>query len=53
MTTLTIDGTHHESYLCGVGRACEVGVNLFCLGLVKGNESVEDVVASSSIIWAT
>ena len=32
---LTIDGAHDKSYLCGIGCASEVGVDLLGLGLVQ------------------
>lgn len=50
---LTIDSAHHKSYLRGVGGAGEVGIDLFGLGLVEGDKSVEDVITSRSIIRAT
>lgn len=49
----TVDSTHDESYLCGISCACEMGVNLFGFGLVEGDKSVEDVIASRSIIRTT
>jgi hypothetical protein len=51
--SLTIDGAHHESDLSCVRGTSEVGVDLFCLGLVQGNESIEDVVAGRSVIGTT
>ena len=50
---LTIDGAHHESYLRSVGGAGEVSVNLLRLCLVERHESVQDVVASSSVVRTT
>ena len=52
-TLLTIHGAHDESDLGGVGSACEVSVDLLGLCLVQGNESVQDVIASSSIVWTS
>ena len=50
---LTIDSTHHESYLRSVCGTSEMGINLFGFGLVKGDKSVQDVVASRSVIRTT
>jgi hypothetical protein len=50
LTLLTIHSRHDESNLCRVRCACEMGVNLFRLGLVQGHESVENVITSRSII---
>lgn len=41
---------HHESNLGGISSAGEVRVDLLLLGLVQGNESVEDVVASRGVV---
>lgn len=32
---LTIDSTHHESYLCSVSGTSEMGINLFGFGLIE------------------
>jgi hypothetical protein len=47
---LTIDSAHDESDLRGVCSTGEVGVDLFGFGLVERHESVENVIASRSII---
>lgn len=49
----TVNRGHDESNLRGVGRACEVGIDLLVLGLIQRNESVEDIIASSGIIGAS
>jgi len=48
-----IHGAHDKSYLGGVSCACKVCVDLFGLGLVQGYKSIEDIVASGSIVRAT
>ena len=50
---LTIDRGHNESDLSGVGGASEMGVDLLGLVLVKGDESVQDVIARRGIVGAT
>ncbi len=50
---LTIDGTHDEPYLGGIGGAGEVSVDLLCFGLIERHESVQNVVACCGIIRAT
>jgi hypothetical protein len=50
---LTIDGTHDEPYLGGIGGASEVSVDLLCFGLIERHESVQDIVACCGIIRAT
>lgn len=52
-SALTIDGAHDKPYLRGIRCASEMCVDLLGLGLVKGHESVEDVVASCGIVGAT
>jgi hypothetical protein len=47
---LTIDGCHDEADLGGISSASKMGVDLLCLMLVQGDESVEDVIASQSIV---
>lgn len=47
---LTVHCSHDESDLGSIGGAGEVSVNLLLLGLVQGNETVEDVIASRSIV---
>lgn len=49
---LTVDSTHHESYLCGIGSTGEMGIDLFGFGLIQRDKSIENVVASRSIIRA-
>lgn len=49
----TIDSGHDESNLGRIGGTGEVSVDLLSLGLVEGDEAVQDVVASSSIVRAT
>ena len=49
----TINGSHHKAYLRSVRGTSEVGVYLLGLVLVQRDESVEDVVASRSIIGTT
>lgn len=49
----TVYCCHDESNLHRVCGAGEMGVDLLCLVLVKRDESVQDVVASCSIVWAT
>jgi len=48
-----INGSHDESDLCCICCACEMSVDLFLLGLVERYKSVEDIVASGSIVRAT
>lgn len=50
---LTVDSSHDESDLHGVGSAGEVSVDLLGLMLVQADETVQDVVAGSSIIRTT
>lgn len=50
LSLLTIHSRHDESDLCGIRRACEMRVDLFRLRLVQRHESIENVVASGSII---
>jgi len=45
-----IDGGHNEADLGGVGGASEMRVDLLRLVLVQADESVQDVVASQSVI---
>lgn len=47
---LTVDGSHNESDLHGIGGAGEMCVNLLGLVLVQADETVENVVASSSVV---
>lgn len=47
---LTINGRHNESDLHGVCGAGEMGIDLFRLMLVEGDESVENVVAGSLVV---
>lgn len=47
---LTVDSSHDESDLHGVGGAGEMCVDLLGLVLVQADETVEDVVASSSVV---
>lgn len=47
---LTIDGGHDESDLSGVGCASKMRIDLLRLVLVQADESVEDVIASQSIV---
>lgn len=49
---LTIDCGHDESNLHGIGSACEMCVDLLGLVLVERDESVQDVVACRSVVWA-
>uniref|UniRef100_A0A1Y1LSX1 Uncharacterized protein n=1 Tax=Photinus pyralis TaxID=7054 RepID=A0A1Y1LSX1_PHOPY len=48
-----IDSRHHEADLSSVGGAGEVSINLLGLMLIQADESVEDVVASRSIVVTT
>lgn len=50
MAKLTVHCCHHKSNLGGVSSAGEVRVDLLLFGLVQGNESVEDVVASRRVV---
>ena len=50
---LTVHCCHDESDLHGICRACEMGVDLLGLVLVKGDESVQDVIARRGIVGAT
>ena len=50
---LTVYSCHDKPDLCGVGSTCEMGVYLFGLVLIEGNEPVQDVVASRGIIRTT
>lgn len=50
---LTIDSCHNEADLSGIRGAGEMGIDLLCLVLVEGDESVEDVIACCSIVGAT
>jgi len=45
-----INSSHDESNLRRIGGTCEVGIDLLRLCLVQGDEPVEDVVASRSVI---
>ena len=47
---VTIDSSHNESNLRRISRTGEVCVNLLLLGLVEGNEAIQDVIASSRVI---
>ena len=47
---LTVDGRHDEPNLSRVGGASEMGINLFGLMLIEGDESIEDVIAGGRII---
>lgn len=49
----TIDSSHNESNLHRIGGAGEVSIDLLLLRLVKGNKTVENVVARSRIVRAT
>lgn len=49
----TIDSGHDESDLSGVSGTCEMGVDLLLLGLVQGDEAVENVVAGGSVVGTT
>lgn len=46
----TVDGSHDESDLHSIGGAGEMCVNLLGLVLVQADETVQDVVASSSVV---
>ena len=48
----TIYCCHDESNLHGVGSASEMRVDLLCLVLIERDESVQNVVAGGSVIWA-
>jgi hypothetical protein len=50
---LTIDSSHDEADLHGIGGAGEMGIDLLGLVLVKGNEAVEDVVAGRVVVGTT
>lgn len=50
---LTIDGSHDEADLGGIGCAGEVSVDLLGLVLVQADETVQDVVAGRSVVVAT
>ena len=50
---LTIDSGHDKADLCRVRGTSEMGIYLLCLMLVERDESVEDVVACSSIVGST
>lgn len=47
---LTVDGSHDESDLHSIGGAGEMCVDLLGLVLVQADETVQDVVASSSVV---
>lgn len=53
MAKLTIHCCHDESNLGSVGSAGEVRVDLLLFGLVQGNETVEDIVASRGVVGTT
>jgi hypothetical protein len=48
----TIDGSHDEADLGGVGSTGEVGVNLLGFVLVQADEPVQDVIASQGVVFA-
>jgi len=50
---LTVDSSHDESDLHSIGGAGEMCVDLLGLVLVQADETVEDVVASSSVVGAS
>lgn len=50
---LTIHSRHNESDLCRVGCAREMGIDLLGLCLIQRDESVEDIITSSSIVGTT
>jgi hypothetical protein len=48
-----INCRHDETDLCGISGTCEMCVDLLALMLVKGDEAVQDVVASRAIVITT
>ena len=53
MGELTINSSHNETDLHGIGSAGEMSVDLLGLVLVERDETVENVVASSGVIRTT
>ena len=49
----TIDCSHNESDLSGVGCAGEMGVDLLGLVLIQADEAIQNVVAGQGIIITT
>ena len=49
----TVDSGHDESDLGGIGGASEMGIDLFGIVLVQGDETVQNVVTCGSIIGST
>lgn len=49
----TINSCHNEADLGSICCASEMSVDLLGLGLIKGNEAIEDVVAGRSVIRTT
>ena len=50
---LTIDCAHDESYLSCVCCAGKMSIDLFGLGLIERDKSVEDIIAGSGVIGTT
>lgn len=53
MSLFTIDRCHHKSDLRRICSTSKVGIYLFCVVLVQGDESIKDVIACSSVIRCT
>jgi len=51
-TLLTVNSSHDEADLGGVGGAGKVGVDLFGVVLIQAHEAVENVVASLAVVVA-
>ncbi len=49
----TIDSSHDEANLSCIGCTCKVSVDLLGLVLIQRNKTVQDVIASRSIIGSS